>query len=333
MHRTLRLMTRDLGRLAGDARSTREQEALVRAAYARFVDYTPLVKAPGSFRFERDAAAFCGLTLVRYVTGPATLIRWPDDVRMRPVSGYLLGYSESAVSHLETERGEAWSVPGDTLVCQVGRSLTYRTFGGASLLLWISEDEVEAFTGGASIHGAKITGPMSILFGEHLRQVLREAMLTAIRPDIASHVATSTRRLAGALILQNPDAMAAVAPQLNAALLQRVRGLIDDTLFAADLTPEWLASEIGISRRKLYSLFEPTGGVARYILNKRLDRTRTCLAAPGPPSVKQVAFGHGFASESQFSRAFKQRYACSPRELATVRCSSIRLPDDASPAS
>lgn len=63
------------------------------------------------------------------------------------------------------------------------------------------------------------------------------------------------------------------------------------------------------------SLFEPLGGVARYIRGRRLARCHATLSRPGPRQyIERVAYDHGFGSASQFSRAFFEQFGYSPRE-------------------
>ena len=95
----------------------------------------------------------------------------------------------------------------------------------------------------------------------------------------------------------------------------------------------WLgAASIGaalkVSRATLYRLFEPHGGVASYLRERRLLRIHATLCAPGPRrSLAAIAEDHGFQSAAQFSRAFRAQFGYSPSEAA-----SAGQPLDAAPA-
>jgi AraC-like DNA-binding protein len=108
-----------------------------------------------------------------------------------------------------------------------------------------------------------------------------------------------------------------VAP--NAGLLRKAKAYIELELFSSELSPDRIAKSIGVSRRKLYYLFEAEGGVVRYIQNARLLRARTALADPDRSyRVKEAAFDHGFTSEAHFSRAFKRLFGFNASEAAEV---------------
>ena len=54
----------------------------------------------------------------------------------------------------------------------------------------------------------------------------------------------------------------------------------------------------------------------RYVWSLRLEHAARLLAdAPRSP-IAEVAFQCGFANAAHFSRAFKERYAMTPREYA-----------------
>jgi AraC-like DNA-binding protein len=80
--------------------------------------------------------------------------------------------------------------------------------------------------------------------------------------------------------------------------------------------PELLIRLFHISRATLYRLFEDEGGVAAYILSRRLDRCRAILGASTgrDPSISELAFNHGFVSVAHFSRAFRRRFGIAPRD-------------------
>lgn len=84
-----------------------------------------------------------------------------------------------------------------------------------------------------------------------------------------------------------------------------------------------LARRVGVSPRQLERLFENWLGVppAHYYVRLRLDRARALLRYSSI-SVFEAAVACGFASASHFSRAYRQRFGCSPtvdRHVAFAR--------------
>jgi len=74
----------------------------------------------------------------------------------------------------------------------------------------------------------------------------------------------------------------------------------------------------GISRRRLYEILLKTVGVSvtGQIWVRRLQQAAMDLRDPRYASrtVTQIAFGVGFEDTAHFTRAFKRRYHCTPRE-------------------
>ena len=98
--------------------------------------------------------------------------------------------------------------------------------------------------------------------------------------------------------------------------LERVRQAIQQNLRSPTLTPKRVSRLVGMSRSQLYRLFEPTGGVARYIQRARLREAYRVLSdAENRCDIREVAEDLGFFDPSSFSRAFRQEYGCSPRDV------------------
>jgi AraC-like DNA-binding protein len=61
----------------------------------------------------------------------------------------------------------------------------------------------------------------------------------------------------------------------------------------------------------------------QYIWARRLERSRQELENPAQrgQTITQIALAWGFSNVSHFSRAFRERYECSPREVREGRSS------------
>ena len=97
-------------------------------------------------------------------------------------------------------------------------------------------------------------------------------------------------------------------------VLEVVNEHLGDTNFSVD----WLAEEVGMSRRSLERKVEATTGQtpADLIRNLRLQRASQLLRAHAG-SVAEIAYSVGFNSPKHFSTVFKQKYGESPTEHAT----------------
>ncbi|MXN17726.1 helix-turn-helix domain-containing protein [Pseudooceanicola sp. GBMRC 2024] len=88
----------------------------------------------------------------------------------------------------------------------------------------------------------------------------------------------------------------------------------------AELDLDSLARRNGVSRRHLTRLVrEHTGhSVAELQLGLRLEEARRLLLGT-PLSVQMIALEVGFESASSFTRAFRRRFDCTPRDIRMAR--------------
>jgi AraC-like DNA-binding protein len=89
------------------------------------------------------------------------------------------------------------------------------------------------------------------------------------------------------------------------------------TRLQGGVSVEQLCGHFGVSRTTVYRLFEPLGGVRKFINGARLERCYGELRGADPRRVEiaDVAASWGFADASSFSRRFRSRLAASPSEV------------------
>lgn len=101
------------------------------------------------------------------------------------------------------------------------------------------------------------------------------------------------------------------------ARMNAIFKFIDANLTSPLLEPDRVAGQFGLSRASLYRLFEPLGGVAGFIRERRLQRAMEELTARGAPSRSIAAVGRrmGYPDATSFSRAFRGQFGVAPRDL------------------
>ncbi|MFS8054147.1 helix-turn-helix domain-containing protein [Rhizobium sp. BR 317] len=176
------------------------------------------------------------------------------------------------------------------------------------------------------LHGHTLSGGMASLLGDHMISLYRN--LSNLKQQDIPYIVQSTMQLVTAAVSSAPD----VAPEAgNAArdlLLGRIRRYIDGHLLEADLTPDRICRDVGVSRAKLYQLFENDGGVMRQIQRRRLWRAHHTLADPNHARrhIAEIAWSHGFSNEKYFYRLFKAEFGHTPKEtLENMLGRSLRL--------
>lgn len=110
---------------------------------------------------------------------------------------------------------------------------------------------------------------------------------------------------------------AAATPHIGLANLGDIKNHIETHLGNPALSPAWLLQTFSLSRATLYRLFEPIGGVAAFILERRMQRALQILTTPDTdkPRIQQLARDVGFEHPSAFSRAFKKHFGVSPQDV------------------
>lgn len=107
----------------------------------------------------------------------------------------------------------------------------------------------------------------------------------------------------------------------DAELLERAIALIENGLADNRLGPDHLAAALGVSRRRIYQVFDrEVGPIALYIRTKRMELARTLLASPDwvDASIGQIALECGVADQAHFSRLFARAHGQSPRAFRAL---------------
>ncbi len=100
--------------------------------------------------------------------------------------------------------------------------------------------------------------------------------------------------------------------------LHRVKDFIEQNLADSGLDTDMVVSGTGLSSRYINDLFKDEAtSLMRHVWMRRLEHCRKDMLDPVHCGhrISEIAFRWGFNDLSHFSRAFRQMYGCSPREL------------------
>lgn len=175
-----------------------------------------------------------------------------------------------------------------------------------------------------ALHGARLDGstPLGILLGEHMQSMAK------IAPRLAGPDGSLAAEVASVLV---SSALSAAIAAENGTLmdnsLQAIQVFIERNLTNPALSTEMVLRQFAMSRSVLYRLFEPIGGIANYIRERRLLLARLKLTSVGTGrgSVARLAYATGFSSEDAFSRAFQQYFGIRPSEAIRNAEAGIQL--------
>lgn len=175
------------------------------------------------------------------------------------------------------------------------------------------------------LHGQSLAGGIGRLLGDHLLSLFRN--LPSLSDQEIPHIVQSTLQLLTAAVYSTPDSLCEARSPIRDILRDRILRYIDAHLLDTDLAPDRICRDVGLSRAKLYQVFEGSGGVMRQIQRKRLARAYQMLADPNrtQPRIAEVAWHHGFANEKYFFRLFKAEFGHTPSEtMENLRASILK---------
>lgn len=164
-----------------------------------------------------------------------------------------------------------------------------------------------------SVRTTILSGNLIELLADYLSNL--EARVVRMSTDELRQAGRATAEMIAACIKPSPARLGQASGSFDSLLFERARLYIENHLGEFDLTPERVARGLRISRSNLYRAFESVGGVARYILRKRLHAAHAELVGATDRQVQEIAYRHGFKLGSDFARAFRREFGISPREV------------------
>ena len=240
--------------------------------------------------------------------GPAEIARGGDQ---------LVLYAQVAGELDANYAGRDWKIgPGDVAIIDYSREIVSRSTDFTIMYLMVPRDMVPPMFLAPSVHGtvfAAASGQGRLIF--RTMETLLETMDTLTLAEADAAVDALLTLVAG--MLEGAVAREAGGSEGGDAMRDKALGFIDRNLQNPELSPALLEASLPLSRSSLYRLFEPLGGVRNAILQRRLDRSMRVLLNGGGarPALRQIARDHGFASEDQFSRAFRTRFGITPNQF------------------
>jgi AraC-like DNA-binding protein len=186
-----------------------------------------------------------------------------------------------------------------------------------ALTLFIPHDLFASTSGLHRMLDASFEGGLGRLLADYL--FLLDRSLADLQSAEIPYIVEATRSLVAVCLAPSQDRLMEAQAPVDATLLGRARRMIDGRLADRNLTSESLCTALGVSRSRLYRIFEPLGGVASYIRKQRLLRTRDALAdIADTRSISRIAEQWGFIDASAYSRTFRHEFGISPKEARDI---------------
>lgn len=253
--------------------------------------------------------------LCRVVTHAARRGRTAAQLKRDLLDDWLVCVATNGMHGLGSANVRMTVPPLVPVVLSLGEPFEMELRGGEWLCLVMPRDSCPEL--GPAIDRCRtvpLASPSGRLLGGFLQRLAAE--LPSMREAEIPRAVEATRALVTAAVSAGATPGFVDDVVVQAARLARVRAIIRQHLRSPDLTPDFLCRVMGMSRSRLYRLFEPVGGVVRDIQRERLRQAHRAIADHSDGrSIQAISEELGFLEPTTFSRAFRREFGYAPGAL------------------
>lgn len=242
-------------------------------------------------------------------------VRSARKARLDQLDHYVIELYTHGGNKGETPSGSFEGGAGTVNVTDMARPLTVSSGDAHSLTLTIPRPLLDAhLPDGAGLHGVVLADGPGDFLADYL--LLLRRRLPRLSEDDAAWLSQGTVAMVAACLAPSIKPPEEASAPVNAVLFDRVERFVESMLGDPQLSVQHVCAALGVSRSRLYRLFEPHGGVAQYIQNRRLAKIRAALLDPHDRRrISDLAYTYGFISAAHFSRCFRRQFGYSPSEV------------------
>lgn len=268
-----------------------------------------------SFSAEVEAFQLGGMVITDASLGAQRYVRSSAQARRDGMDHFVLNLYRTGGWRARTERGEFEGAAGHVSVLDLSRDLISDEPRSDLVTLFVPRSLLEErLPNLGALHGRAPTGPYAALLGEYIDLLARR--LPTLPAGAEEALCRATCEMLVACLQPSLVAAEAARPGLELVLLRRAKRFVEVHLKSPLLNVDAICSALGISRRTLYRLFEPEGGVQHHIQARRLEHIRSALIDPSETRrISEIAVEFGFPRSDHFARAFKLRFGRSASEM------------------
>jgi len=269
------------------------------------------VSLKDGFSADHTAWNLGSVLLVQQRVDAHSYARSAAKLRASPIDHWCVGILRSGRTWTEVDGQVARNDPGKAEFRTLGHTFRGRTINAESVILYIPRDLFGDASGSLdAANNSVFSGNLAHLLLEYVAS-LEDSLKGLVAEDLPGVIRTLRDMVT--LCLSSADRKG--SEQHGIGLMERARRYIHQHIASPDLTPESLSHELGVSRTRLYQLFEPSGGVSHYIRKRRLLAAHAALSNPANQQrILEIAEAAGFDTPANFSRAFRLEFGYSPRE-------------------
>ena len=295
-----------------------EQFDYWRECLTPIVDIVPAKCTRDSFHGTFTGADFNAFSISQFETDPVRFVRSADMIAKGRINAWLID-----LRCCGTERTTWPERAVRSTQCHLGVRPMMRPYTGVntstrSIYLFLDRDHFADYAGVLDNLGhAHLAGTIAELFKQSLLAIVTH--LPAMQVSEIGRLEAAIRALLDG-VLGPYGKLAGDGERPEASDIELAMGLIQTHLTSRDLGVDMLVAQLGISRRRLYQMFEPYGGVATHIRRQRLNACRRAIESNADPRfISTIAFRHGFSDYSAFFRHFRSEFGYAPSEAPAAR--------------
>ena len=275
--------------------------AAVRAAYV--MDFALYDYGPIKLGMSRASASI--------------MVRSPRTIARNGVDQFHVQFYRTNGFVLTLDGAERQVRPGDICMLDLTRPVAIRTEGPDNLSAIIDRDLLLPLLEEAGdIHGLMLhrDSEAGIAVREHLEEMwFRGPDLTIEEGLACGH---TTAALIASVVNAGSKARATTRADLRQSQFRAICRRIERQIGDPDLGPDLLARQFFVTRPTLYRMFEPHGGIGRYILGRRLAGVFRDLSDPARlhEKIAEVFARWGLDSHTAAGRAFRAAWGVTPSQ-------------------
>lgn len=234
------------------------------------------------------------------------------------IDHYMIQIFTQGRCHARTPHGDLVVEPGDICVFDNAQELDSTNERFDLMALFVPRSLLAPHINQADsrhLTCIKSDDPYARLVRAHVFALFQTASRMTV--DQGNLIVDPTVSLLGATLNGNPCENEGGEAAVRLAITTTIKQHIDTCLGNPEFNADSICDAFGISRTRLYKLFQYTDGVASYIRNRRLSFALGLLSDPRHRHRKiiDIALTVGFGSEVSFIRAFRRRYGLTPSEV------------------
>lgn len=281
----------------------------------QFADRRPCGQVSKSQVWAMSDWAIGDLRLRQFSTGGEEIVRRHEHVRRSFTEHIALYVVLSGVRHAIIDDGVLSMQPDQIIVHDLNLPSRYSTLHSLSAL--VINVPYSAIGYDPSSHRRAL----SISSGTPVGRMLHDAIMTIYRQTAKLQQTEAPALAAGFNGLLNGLLMPHSANEeartcVSSARLKLVQAYIEEHILNPDLNTTEICRVFGASRATIYRLFQPEGGVAHYIRERRLVHAlrRLCAVPATRGQVRAIAESLGFEDHSHFNRLFRSKFDIAPSD-------------------